>query len=197
MSDPPISPIPIESQSRAYATLTSAFADDPVERWLFPDDAGYAERFPAFMAAVADRAFETGTAWQLDEFGAVALWLPPGSRADPERIASVLLASVAEEKHAEMFAVLERMDVAHPTFAHWYLPWLGVDVASQGKGLGGQLLDAGLAKVDLGGLPAYLETPNPRNIPFYERHGFGVVGRVELASCPPITFMLRDGRQAT
>jgi ribosomal protein S18 acetylase RimI-like enzyme len=194
MSDPPISLISVASQSRAYATLASAFADDPVERWLFPDDAGYAEHFPTFMAAVADSAFESRTARQLDDFGAVALWLPPGSRADPERVASVLLASVAEKKHAEMFAVLERMEVAHPTFAHWYLPWLGVDVASQGKGLGGQLLDAGLAEVDHGGLPVYLETPNPRNIPFYQRHGFEVVGQVELGSCPVVTFMLRDGR---
>lgn len=32
-------------------------------------------------------------------------------------------------------------------------------------------------------LPAYLDSPNPRNVSFYERHGFVVTGeaRLELA----------------
>jgi hypothetical protein len=40
-------------------------------------------------------------------------------------------------------------------------------------------------------LPVYLETPNPRTIPFYQRHGFVVTGTAQAGGCPPITFMLR------
>ncbi|MEE4201335.1 hypothetical protein [Erythrobacter sp.] len=46
--------------------------------------------------------------------------------------------------------------------------------------------------VDRDGLPTYLETPNPRNIAFYERHGFAVIGSSSHGNCPPVTFMLRE-----
>ena len=48
--------------------------------------------------------------------------------------------------------------------------------------------------VDATHLPAYLETPNPRNISFYQRHGFEVTGEAQAGACPPITFMLRAAR---
>ncbi len=48
--------------------------------------------------------------------------------------------------------------------------------------------------VDASHLPAYLETPNPRNLTFYERYGFEVTGTAQAGRCPPITFMLRAAR---
>jgi GNAT superfamily N-acetyltransferase len=68
--------------------------------------------------------------------------------------------------------VLDQMDAAHPKYPHWYLPWLGVERTRQGTGLGGELLKQCLAVVDADHLPAFLETPNPRTIHFYESHGF-------------------------
>jgi hypothetical protein len=50
------------------------------------------------------------------------------------------------------------------------------------------------ARVDAEGLPAYLESSNPRNISFYERHGFEVVGRIQAGKTPVVTPMLRRGR---
>jgi GNAT superfamily N-acetyltransferase len=194
MSDHPLSPVSVDDADRAIATLVSAFADDPVERWLLPDDEAYAERFPAFIAALGDGSIATRSAWQIDDFAAVAMWLPPGSEPDAERIGAALRSTIPEQKHAEMFAVLEQMDAAHPRYAHWYLPWLGVRADKQNRGLGGDLLAACLEYVDLGALPAYLETPNPRNIPFYERYGFVVTGRTESPNCPPLTFMRRERR---
>jgi GNAT superfamily N-acetyltransferase len=195
MSDHPLSQISRADSDRACETLTSAFAADPVERWLIPDDEEYAKSFPLFVAALGDSSMETSTAWELDDFGAVAMWLPPGTEPDAERIGRVLIETVAEDKHAEVFAILEQMDGAHPRYAHWYLPWLGVAADRQNRGLGGALLAASLEYVDLGGLPAYLETPNPRTIPFYERHRFVVTGHTESITCPPITFMQREARR--
>ena len=48
-----------------------------------------------------------------------------------------------------------------------------------------------LGITDVDHLPTYLETPNPRSIPFYQRHGFDVVGVAQAGSCPPVTCMLR------
>jgi hypothetical protein len=48
--------------------------------------------------------------------------------------------------------------------------------------------------VDRAHLPAYLDSTNPRNIPFYERHGFQVTGQRQAGGCPPIISMLREPR---
>jgi ribosomal protein S18 acetylase RimI-like enzyme len=51
-----------------------------------------------------------------------------------------------------------------------------------------------LARVDREGATAYLESSNPRNVSFYERHGFEVLGRIQSGSSPVITPMLRRPR---
>jgi len=84
----------------------------------------------------------------LDEFAALAMWLPPGVEADGDAIVDALTESVSAQKHADTFAVLEQMDAAHPRDPHWYLPWLGVDCARQGAGLGSDLLQQCLVRVD-------------------------------------------------
>jgi ribosomal protein S18 acetylase RimI-like enzyme len=182
------------AQLRTLEVLTSAFVEDPVERWLFPSDDDYRTAFPQFLMAFGGRAFAVGTVYALDDFSAVAMWLPPGVAADGEAILAVLKRSVTADKHEDTFAVLDQMDAAHPTYPHWYLPWLGVDGARQGQGLGGELLNFCLAIVDSAQLPAYLETPNPRNVSFYARHGFEVCGVAQSGACPPITLMERPIR---
>lgn len=188
------SPVAVTEQASVYGTLVSAFADDPVERWLYPDQRQYRAEFPRFLAAFGGRAFDEGTVWRLGAFSAVALWLPPGAEPDGDAIISVLAESVAPEQHDDTFAVLGQMAAAHPTEPHWYLPWFGVDAALQGKGLGSELMEPCLGIVDQTNLPVYLETPNPRTIPFYERHGFAVTGRAQAGACPPIVFMWRPAR---
>jgi GNAT superfamily N-acetyltransferase len=191
MSAEPFLPVGEDEQSSVYGTLVSAFADDPVERWLYPGVAEYHRHFPEFLAAFGGRAFQTETVWRLGDFSAVALWLPPDAEPDGERIISVLVHSVSPSQHEDLFAVLEAMDTAHPRYPHWYLPWFGVHTSMQGAGLGSQLMKACLQVIDASQLPVYLETPNPRSIPFYVRHGFSVTGDARSGTCPPMTFMQR------
>ena len=191
MSGLPISVVGESDQERVFATLVLAFAADPVERWLYPEPQQYLSCFPRFLAAFGGKAFREQAVWGLGGFSAVALWLPPGIEADGEAVTTTLAGTVAPSKHDDMFAVLGQMDTAHPSYPHWYLPWFAVDAALQGNGLGGQLMRSCLQVVDASHLPAYLETPNPRTVPFYQRHGFEVTGKAQAGTCPPITFMLR------
>ena len=181
-------------QARAISTLVSAFTDDPVERWLYPELEEYLTHFPDFAAAFGGEAFAQQTVWGLSDFSAVAVWFQPGAEPDAGKIVGVLSETVSPEKHDDTFAVLEQMDAAHPTYPHWYLPWLGVELGAQGRGAGGRLLRHCLNIVDESGLPAFLETPNPRTIPFYERHGFEVTAQAKAGTCPPMTLMLRAAR---
>lgn len=174
------------------ATLLSAFRADPVERWLYPDEKDYDDYFPRFLTAFGGEAFAHDTVWRLDDFAAVAMWLPPGVEPDGDEVVRVLMATVDEARHSDTMAAIQQMDAAHPRSPHWYLPWLGVDAKVQGTGLGRTLMARSLEAVDDSGLPAYLETPNPLTIPFYERHGFRVTGFTRTEDCPRITFMLRQ-----
>lgn len=186
-----VSQLTSNGRAAAVATVVSAFAADPVERWLWPETDLYESCFPDFVSAFGGLAFEHGTAWGIGGSDAVALWLAPGVESDEEAIVSVLSETVSRDKHDDLFSTLEQMAVAHPTYPHWYLPWLAVAPACQGRGLGGRLLEHGLAIVDAERLPAFLETPNPRTVPLYERHGFEVIATAQAGSCPPLTSMLR------
>jgi ribosomal protein S18 acetylase RimI-like enzyme len=176
----------------AIATVVAAFATDPVERWLWPEADAYAASFPEFVAAFGgDSALGHQTAWGARDASAVALWLAPGVEPVEEAIVGVLTESVSVQKHNDLFSILEQMAAIHPRDPHWYLPWLAVAPALQGRGLGGHLLEHSLGIVDADKLPAFLETPNPRTIPLYESHGFELVGTAQAGSCPPMTSMLR------
>jgi GNAT superfamily N-acetyltransferase len=186
-----ISPVPSDERDAAIATVVAAFAADPVERWLWPEANLYESTFPGFVAAFGGQAFEHEGAWGLADTSAVALWLAPGVESEEEKVVGILSETVAQDKHDDLFSLLEQMTDAHPTYPHWYLPWLAVAPDHQGRGLGAQLLKHGLAIVDAHGLPAFLETPNPRTVPLYERHGFEVVAKPQAGTCPPMTSMLR------
>ena len=57
------------------------------------------------------------------------------------------------------------------------------------------MLQPVLARCDRDGLPAYLETTKARNVGFYERRGFTVVGEANIPlGGPPMWFMLREPR---
>ena len=89
---------------------------------------------------------------------------------------------------------MDRLDVSVEHAPLWYLALLRVDPSQQGLGLGSRLLETGLRTADADHLPAYLETPNPHAVAFYERQGFVVSGRAQAGTCPPIVSMVRKAR---
>lgn len=191
MIDPAFSLLSEGEEQKALDVLVTAFIADPVIRWMYPDASGYLTRFPAFLRAFGGKAFTSRTVWKFGDFEAVALWFPPHVEPDGDAVFAVVKQGVASDQQVDLFAVLEQMDTSHPTFPHWYLPWFGVEGARQGKGIGSELMRNCLAFVDRDHLPAYLESPNPKNIPFYERHGFQVTGSSQAGACPPVYSMLR------
>ena len=75
-----------------------------------------------------------------------------------------------------------------------YLAILGVEPARQGTGIGAALMRHRLERCDRDGLLAYLESSNPRNVPFYRRHGFEVLDEIQTGTSPTIFPMLRHPR---
>jgi ribosomal protein S18 acetylase RimI-like enzyme len=175
--------------------LTLAFGTDPVARWAYPHSQQYLEYFPNFIRLFGGRAFETETAFYINSFSAAALWLPPDAVPDEAALAALVQNTVAKNRQSDLFAIFEQMARFHPAEPHWYLPLIGVDPAQQNKGFGAMLMRHALAVCDREGLPAYLESTNPRNISLYLRHGFEIVGMSQAGSSPPM-FPLRRAPRA-
>ena len=179
---------------RAVRTIVLAFADDPAARWMYPDLREYLEYFPEFVSAFGGRAFSMGGADQADDFRGAALWLPPGVHPDDDGVVALISRSIPERDQPAMFSLFDQMARYHPQEPHWHLPLIGVEPWEQGRGYGSALLHHRLMGCDAAGTPTYLESSNIRNIPLYERHGFEVLGTIQVEGSPPITPMLRRPR---
>jgi GNAT superfamily N-acetyltransferase len=174
-------------------TLTAAFADDPVWRWVFPDTDGL-EVFWRFLIGSILRFPSTRIA---GDYAAAAVWVPPGeaelSAEDDERV-EPLLEELVGPRTPEVLELLERFEVNHPIEPpHHYLSLLGIDPAHRGEGLGMGLLAKVLEQHDAEGVPSYLESTNPANNKRYERLGFKQVGEFTTPDGGhPIATMWRD-----
>jgi len=182
---------PPDGRESAIAALTVAFGSDPVIRWVLSAPDAYLRIWPAFVEAFAGQAFESGTAYTVEDCSAVALWLPPGVASDGETMEQLMSEGSDESISADLSGVFEQMEAFHPSFEHWYLPLIGVDPSSQGRGLGSALMHHVLAEVDNAGLPAYLEATSPRNRLMYERHRFEPIGVIQHGDSPPMWPMVR------
>jgi GNAT superfamily N-acetyltransferase len=182
---------PATDEDRAVATITMAFSNDPVARWVCRDANRYLTYWPRFVKAAGGAAFAQGTADAVDDFGGVALWLPPGVGPDEETMGALAAEAVPAAEQEEVFGFMEQMGGFHPTEPHWYLPLIGVDVTKEGRGYGTAPLRHALDRCDRDRLPAYLEATSPRNKALYERHGFEELGVIQAGSSPPMWPMQR------
>ncbi len=193
---PSVSVVEQSDRSVALNTIVAAFAADPLVRWMVPKADTYLSFGAAMFDAFGGAAFAAGAAYQAANFAGAALWVPPDSEdeAAEEAMSQILEQAIAPERLDDVASVFEAMLSHHPTEPCWYLPLIGVDPCHQGRGLGAALMKYALSKCDEQGLPAYLESSNPANITLYERHGFEVTGRIEVAGCPPVHPMFRSAQ---
>jgi len=186
----------ISEQECAITAVVQAFSADPAARWMYPDAQQYRAKFPVFVKTFAGAAFEYGSADYVLGCSAAALWLPPGIHPDENSLSALLQHTIPERHQADVFALFEQMDTYHPSEPHWYLPMIGVGPAEQGKGYGSALLTHALARCDLEEKLAYLEASSSKSVPLYRRHGFEVLGTIQVGSSPPLFPMLRKPRHS-
>ena len=89
---------------------------------------------------------------------------------------------------------LELITKKAPREPHYYLAFLGVAPAQQGRGLGHRTIQPVLDACDRDRTLAWLESANPRNHGFYRRVGFTVADEVAFAGGPTLTFFARTPR---
>lgn len=158
------------------ATLTAAFADDPLWSWAFPDR----ESLTAWWRFNLSSALRYPWVWIAGDYDAASVWIPPGGvelTEDEEGRVESILRDLIGVRAAEVIELLDRFERSHPSETpHYYLSLLGTRPDRRGSGLGMGLLAENLARIDSEGMPAYLESSNSGNDPRYERLGFERVG---------------------
>jgi GNAT superfamily N-acetyltransferase len=186
-----VNTVPADKRERVVATIMLAFSTDPMSRWSLPDPAVFLAHFPDLVRAFAGSAFDDGTVYETADYSGAAVWLGPGRESDLARLIEVLQKAMSPDRFEQGGSLFEQMDAFHPREPHWYLPLIGVDPASQGRGYGARLMDHALRECDRTGLPAYLESSNPANVPFYATFGFKVMGEIQSGTSPVMYPMLR------
>lgn len=182
----------IGDASQIGRTLARAFDDDPMMRWFLPADATREAGLARYFATLFTRQYVHHGVCE-HTAAAAAYWVPPGAqdKAVPDAETIAELVEILGDR-APLFQEAAAAAVTHgPQEPHWYLAVVGADPAAQGQGHGAALLRSGLAKADADGLPVYLESSKPANLPVYEHFGFEVLGEVQLPGGGPALWPMR------
>lgn len=185
---------------RLARAMALAFYDDPVVgAWCFPDERLRMRRLERSFDVLLRRVYLAHDAcYTIDARAGGALWLPPGAWKLGVREQLRVTARLARAQGRALprtLRVLAFVESRHPHEPHHYLAFVGVEPASQGRGLGSELLRPVLDRCDGERRPAYLEASSERNRALYERHGFEPTDELRLpGGGPPIWPMWRDAQ---
>ncbi|MFF5428235.1 MULTISPECIES: GNAT family N-acetyltransferase [unclassified Streptomyces] len=185
-------PATIDDADLISRILADAFDDDPMMRWFFPEESTRAAGLRRYFTTLFTRQYlrhgvceRTGSA--------AAFWVAPEGqdKAVPDAETVAELTDILGDR-APLFRAAVEAAVEHgPKEPHWYLAVVGADPAARGQGHGAALLRSGLAQADAAGMPVYLESSKPDNLPFYRHFGFEVLGEGALPGGGPTLWAMR------
>ena len=198
----------LERREQIAAIWADAFEQDPLMKWVFPDDAVRVKSLRRWWEFSLDHQPPGSELHGTRIDGCVAYWQPPRSKKDsstgPEeadrgesegqKAFVAMMTELLGDLAPSRMEALGQMHQARLSEAHWYLAVLGTSSDQQSKGLGGKVLAPMLERCDRIGELAYLESSNPANVGFYRRHGFESIGEFVLGDGVLITPMAREPR---
>jgi ribosomal protein S18 acetylase RimI-like enzyme len=183
---------------RLVLSLVRAFDADPLVNWVLRQDSKRSQAFDLyFRTTLCVITMPRGEVFVTDDCVGGALWLPSDKAeiglAQQLSLLPDMIRAVRPRGVKRLMGVLDAMNKAHPHERHYYLQFIGVEPAHQGRGLGSALMQPMLARCDREACGAYVENTQEENIAFYERLGFAVIGKLDLGQEAPLVWrMWRD-----
>ena len=155
-------------------TAMRAFHDDPVMRWLYPDDEVYFQPNGAIFTPAVTYWLAHQHPWCTDDAAAMAIWFPPVEPGTPEPERDDSFPPPSPELAARFELIGPAMAAHKPIEPHWYLQLLATHPDWQRQGLGAELMQVVFDQADSAGVPCYLETERLELVSYYRHHGFEV-----------------------
>lgn len=179
-------------------SLARAFFDDPVSSWMVPEDDRH-ERLVRMFKLMLDFQFRVGHIYTTSDTVGTSMWSLPGNWRLDLKAMNDFAGNVFDifgdnlDRALEVVSTLEDNHPQNPP--HWYLGALGTHPDWQGRGIGTALLMPILARADAEQSRVFLESSKERNVPYYHRFGFEVVGELTIPGGGPTLWpMWRDPR---
>ncbi len=163
------------------STFVRSFWEDPVVRWLYPDDESFRDH--STMVDFFRGLIAHGSGLVTHDVAAFSLWIPPG-RPDID-IEPTIMEPPTEELVTKFVALGEAVAVNTPSEDHWYLQMVGTHPDWPRRGLGRLLIGEGLDWARRDGLGVYLETETVENVAYYRHLGFDVRSEWDVAAGGP------------
>ena len=185
------------SQSSATIVLepaTAAFVADPFMRYIFESASDYVALFGSLIKVFSGaQSLADEMMFRTEGFEGVAIWLKPEEHGDEEAAGAWMEKNVPADRVLKLARIVEQMDSYRASCEPcWYLSVVGVDAKYQGQGFGSVLMKHVTSQLDERGITGYLESSNPQNISLYLRHGFEIMGEIQIDDSPIITPMVRQ-----
>ena len=163
-------------------TMSAAFFDDPLMKYMVPDDSKRLDKGNWFMSKAIGYCTKWGEVYTDDNFTGGSAWLTPGNtKMSTMRVLRAGLWQMPFRIGLGGFSRFNKLDSTasavhkkHVQGDHWYLLVLGTHPDQQGTGIGTAAIDAGVAKADEAGLLAYLETGTESNVEYYTKRDFKI-----------------------
>jgi GNAT superfamily N-acetyltransferase len=170
-----------------------AFVEEPMMLWAFGDHGDRARRFARFFEIIDASFVESDMLWEAGDSAGAAVWIPPHGPHGADHALVRTVDQLAEDP-ARCRSFWDWVGSMTPKEPMWVLDHVGVDPNRQGSGIGTALVNFGLARAAEGGVAAYLEAGNPRNVPYYERLGFSVLAHADTPDGGPHIWFMRCER---
>ncbi|HEV2600057.1 GNAT family N-acetyltransferase [Sphingopyxis sp.] len=175
-------------------TLAQAFQTDPALSWILPDPDHRARALRSLFRTLVPADVRAGVALRASGDEAAALWRAPGQAHSGmfEFLRTVVpLVATFGATLPRGLKVQGSIDAHRPKGRFWYLHYVGVRPGHQGKGHGGRIIRAQTGVADRDGLPCWLETATPENVPLYQRLGFVTEVEWDVPGGPHFWGMMR------
>lgn len=176
-----VRPVATDDIPTLSQALARAFYDDPVSRYLFPEDNRRAKRLERyFRFQIRTMFLPRGEAWTTRDLLAASLWMPPHDWPPTmaEGVSQLPVLAILGRRTGRAMRLMQVLEARHPRTRHFYLGTIGTDPSTQGKGYGSALMRVVLNRCDAESLPSYLESSKESNLSFYRQHGYEVVDEV-------------------
>lgn len=164
--------------------LAQSFEGNKSVDYIVKQDRKRPERLRKLMEYSFDVCYLFGDVFLSDDKKGCALIVMPDKKKttfkaillDVKLVLSVIgLSNVKKAMSRE-----SKINKLHPKEPFYYLWFIGVDPAEQNRGIGTALLNDIIIEAKKKQRPIYLETSTLKNIPWYEKFGFFIYGKLDF-----------------